>query len=62
MQKKSSKLTLSQETILRLTDPPKGNQFCISAPPSCHSLPPACPQGTEFPVCAVDEMRKHKLV
>lgn len=53
MQPKISKLTLNQETIRTLTDSRKGTQFCISAPPSCHSLPPACPNDSARPpACA----------
>ncbi len=37
------KLTLSQETVRTLTSSGKENEFCISAPPSCHTLPPVCP-------------------
>jgi len=44
MQTKLAKLSLRQETIRSLTESRKGNEFCISAPPSCHSLPPVCPR------------------
>lgn len=47
------KLTLSQETVRMLTHAQQGERLCISAPPSCHSLPPACPQ--------VDAVGKQKI-
>gem|GEM_PF-5612703 len=39
---KVPKLALNQETVRNLTHSQKGNEFCISIPPSCHSLPPVC--------------------
>lgn len=42
---KVPKLALNQETVRNLTHSQKKTEFCISAPPSCHSLPPVCPLG-----------------